>query len=742
MSVRLGPAVCECGRPLIGRQLKLCTLCKNADKHRNGSRARKVPQMFVSVDGEGRADEYGIMHMVSISYGREDGTSASLSAPTGRLTGQEVVRWLIDELHPRYVNEDGDEFKQVPVAFHFMWDTSVIAKDFDTDLMLVHKSTGKESGLLCNSNHLDGDDECKKFHRFDQELCQLVITEGGEGDLLAFDAESELAVASSPKRRFYAEHRPNGDYFDGVRRLDVHDTGSAFVGGLLRVLEVWQPELTDSQSRAIEWGKVARKDGFLGGTIAQIEEYSEAECVGHARVCRLLLNAVIESAGVIMQPRDLYGSGSVAGTAFKFHGVPTREQTEFTHDLAAGIAIDDIARMTYFGGLIETPVLGQIADVVDEADLNSAYPAQAIRLPCMRTDHGHWASKRGRAVSEAPDGAVGHVLCTWVTEAVSTGPFVVRTWDGRVKQPLSAQRVWVTLPEYQAAVGQFGDAIVAHHAVWWVQECECVEPFAWIADLYAERLKIKNAMALVEVGSPEWQAMKCREEAIKLIINSCYGKMAQQRPDLGKYTNLHFASFITGATRAEVRKESWARENQGGTVVYTHTDSVLSIGGDPVDGGKVLGAWGLEKQSHGLVIVQPGLAVSLDGGKGASRGCSLAEFEKATREWVVTADLTQPPNTWPALVIQRQMMLSRRLALARNKPHLAGSFVDMPLKATFNSTKRDVINARPMPGNPNAWIIPPCPIVDDEEAASLGDLKDYQSQLTKRIKAGEFDHDE
>lgn len=698
--------------------------------------------MVVSVDGEGKANALGLMDMVSISYGREDGTSKSLTAPEGeRITGLQVVEWLIDELHPHYTDADGQEFKQVLVAFHFGWDTSVIAKDFADDMMLVHKSTGKETGLLCNSNHLDGDDECRRFHRYDNHIIQTVITEGGEGDLLALHEPSGYGLTASPKRRFYAEHRPNGDLFKGVRRLDIHDTGTAFVGGLLRVLAVWQPELTPEQHSAIEWGKQSRKDGFLGGTLQQIEEYSEAECVGHARATRLLLTAIRESAGVIMRPSELFGSGSVAGAAYKFHSVPTRELSQVCTDTVAGLAIDDIARMTYFGGLIETPVLGQIATVVDEADLNSAYPAQAIRLPCMREGHGRWARRRGKTGQGPPQGAVGHVLATWSVSAVSTGPFVVRTREGRVKQPLIGHRVWVTLPEFEAAIEQFPKDVIAHHTVWWVAECGCNNPLDWIADLYAERLTIKAAMALEVPGSDAWQALKCREEAIKLIINSCYGKLAQQRPTLGKYTNLHYAGYITGATRAEVRRESWRREAQGGTVVYTHTDSVLSVGGAPTDGGKALGKWGLEKQSHGFVIVQPGLAVALDGGKAASRGCGVDEFRLATQAWVLINDLRRPPLEWVPMVIERQMMISRRLALARNKPELAGSFQHMPLTVTFNSTKRDMSRAIPMPGNPGAWIIPPAQVVYEDEVATLSDLKDYQSQLTRLINAGTFDND-
>lgn len=748
MTERLAGRHCECGRELPARAKRLCDLCRVADPHRNRARVRRRPsQMFVSVDCEGH-QEGSEMVLVSASYGREDGSSESLSAaPGGRLTGQEVIQWLIERLAAPYTDESGRPWVQVPVAFHFGWDTAVIARDFSGPLVLVHKSTAKERGLLCWTEH-PPEDVCLKFHRDDQAIAQAIITEGGEGDVLAWDPGSGLALATSHKRRFYAEHRPHGDLFDGNRRLDIHDTGSAFVGGLLRVIDVWQPELSDAQRSAIEWGKAARQHGFLGGSAADIERYSEAECVAHARCCRLLLRAVREATHVTIEPRALFGSGSIAAATFKHHQVTIRDETDHGRAKVAGLTIEDVARMTYFGGLIEADVLGLIDQPVDEVDINSAYPSKAIQLPCMAIGHGKWHRQRGDVI--APPGAVGHVLATWAVDSdTSTPPFVVRTPQGTVRQPLSATRVWVSLPEYEAAVERFPNDVIAVESVWWQPHCGCVNPLGWLSQVYDARQAIKAEMKGLTEGSPEWQALNCRQEAIKLVINSAYGKTAQQRPDYGRYTNLHWASYITGATRAQVRRETWGREAQGGLVVYQHTDSVLSIGGDPQDGGKALGAWGLEHQSHGLVIVQPGLAVSMIHGKVASRGVQADPFRRAVERWLYPwsdlatrtthepVDLTQHPMTWTPLTIGREMMISRRMAIARGKPGLAGAFQPMPLTVKFRTGKRDLRAAQPVPGNPQAWAVPPVPLVQAQ--ATLDDLRDFKTELTRRILAGEFD---
>jgi hypothetical protein len=731
----------KCVRPLIGRQDKYCTRCINVDKNNNRSRRDKRSEMFVSIDTEG-VEIFGIMRTVSVSYGREDGTSDSLSAPDGEwLTGQETLGWLIDHVSGIYTDSNGAEWKQAHVAFHFGYDTAVIAKDFTDELTLIYKATARNRNLLCNTSHKDDEEPCLRLHRYDEYLQQLVITEGGENDVIAWHAPSQIGIATSTKRRFYAELRPLGDRMEGNRRLDIHDTGTAFTGGLLKVIDDWQPELSDAQRAAIDWGKASRKNSFNAADIVQIEQYSEAECVAHARTCRKLLNSLTEAGHIPMKPSQLFGSGSIASAALDYYGVAPRKMTMTCDRMVKGLTVDQLPAMTYFGGLIETPVLGQIDDVVDEADINSAYPSHMVTLPCMREGHGNWVSRPGSRLSEAPSGSLGYVQASWDVRTPSTPPFLVRTREGLVRQPLTGSRVWVSLPEFEAAAERFPQDVTAHHVAYYVQECECENPLTFLADLYSKRADIKRQMKECEEGTSQWLLLNCQQLAIKLVINSIYGKFAQRRPQAGRFTNMHYASHITGCTRAQVRRESWLREDQGGTVVYTHTDSVLSIGGNPIDGGPLLGSWSLEKQSHGFTIVQPGLAVAIVSGKTASRGCGKAEFRIGVEEWLKIADLTKPPRTWPSIPIKRTFMMGRRLAIHEGHPELAGNFVSRDFNPGFTSKKRNLDKAEPLPGNPRAWIIPPCPIVYADELATYEDIRSFETELSRLIAAGQFDDD-
>lgn len=697
--------------------------------------------MLVSVDSETKwSGEYGRQIITTLSFGREDGTSGSYHGTDAPA----AYRWLFDQLAMEYTGVDGTTYRQVPKAFHFGHDTAVLANGLDFDKMfLVRKVQTRIRTALCGATHRPGEHcdvehgETGLLHRYDTEDVKATLSDGIHSDLAAYDPDTNLAMCFGTGQGAYLELRPHGDRYDEWKRLVIKDTGRAFTGGLESVIAHWQPELTGRQKAAIAWGKRARLNGFAGATDQEIAEYSEAECVAHARVCRKLLDCINRAAHVPMRPDQLGGSGSIAAAVMKHYGVTKRRETHTEE------GTDDLPLLDYFGGLIETPVVGLVQGQVDEEDINSAYPSRMIHLPCMRAGHGQWYTVRP-AGGPIPQGyEVGHALVSWIVPGgvTSTPPFIVRSRNGRVSQPLTGRKVWVTLAELYAALERFPDTVFVHRIAYWDDECECPPPFEFLADLYNARLDTKELMALVPKGSPEWMELDDIQRTIKLIINSIYGKLAQTRPEPGPFTNLHYASYITGSTRAQVRRKAWEVEDAGGTVVYQHTDSVLSTGGRPSDGGSLLGAWGLEKPSTDFLIIQPGLAMSLgtaSSGKCASRGAHIRDFTLAAWNWYQNTDLTQYPATWPRLVIEQDSMVSLRLAMARGKPHLAGSFEHRTTEINVLSRKRDYSRCTPLPGSPTAWIVPPVVRVEDP-VTCIEDVRIYRSILDRRRRAGEFD---
>jgi hypothetical protein len=733
--VRKTVKLCECGRVVESAHNRAirCNLCKAADPHRNRTRQVKRNEIAVAIDMEGHQADDGIMRFITASFGREDGSADTLMATgtEGHLTAFQVARWLLDHCAGSYTDVNGNQRVQVPMGFHLKWDSAVMARDFalDTTTYLIHKRGQQKHDLtpLCWS---DVEHECDKIHRTDREAVVSAL-DYGEKDLLAYHPGSDMAFVFSPGRRLYIEHRPEGDRYNRGRVLDVHDIGTAFTGGLLKVINDWSPQLTDEQQAIIEWGKLARKGDVFGDSAERdkVKEYSEAECVATARCARELVNSLKSAFQMQMEMSDLYGSGSVAAAALKHFGVTKREQTHEDVEPFMGFNLWDLGRLTYFGGQIEAPVVGLIPGFIDEVDINSAYPAQAIKLPCMRSGHGHWVRHKRytRKVVIPAHTTLGYVRCSWAVETPSSPPFSIRLPNGSVRTTKAGKNTWVTLAEYRAAVAQFGAIqIQAHSIVWWNQDCECEPPLRQLADAYKRRADIKAQMKGLQEGTPEWRLLECQQMAIKLVINSVYGKLAQQKPELGPYTNMHYAAFVTGATRAMVRVETWEQEARGGLVVYQHTDSVLSQGGNPQDRGKDLGAWGKEESSEDMLILQPGLAVAFGGHrKTATRGVNKVIFKATAMEWSAENDFTTHPENWK-MTIHQESMMSWGLAVMQNKIEKAGSFNPQTKEIQVLSTKRDFSNAKQLPCK-TAWQIPPVDYVP--AVASVDDLLQYRSKM-------------
>lgn len=731
----------RCEAPIVGRgnRATRCTLCASHDPHRHAG--RRLPQMFVGVDSETRwSPADGRQRILTLTYAREDGSRATWIRGRDGDLETEAYLWLVRELSGPYEDAAGQQWRQVAKGFHLNHDLAVLGNGLDPrEMFLVRKVQVKIETALCGREHrMEKDCDLDTapgvtgiLHRYQADDINAIISDGMLGDVIAFHRPSGLALAGAAGQGMYLEERPNGDRYEGWSRLVIRDVGRSFLGGLLQVIAQWNPELSPSDLALIEWGKSVRGDGFGEESLERIAAYSEAECLALARVCRKLQDAVRAGAHVDMRPSQLAGSGSIAAATLRHYKAPRRSETH-CDDL-----VDPLARMTYFGGLIEAPVVGLLAQPVDGADINSAYPSKMIHIPCMRSGHGRWVKRTsGDDLGEH----LGHVLVSWDVSRhqTSTPPFMVRRKSGAVAQPLAGSRVWVTLAEYQAARRRFPLDIAFHRAWEWMPECDCGNVLGFLSDLYAARLAVKDSMASMVPGSPAFEEASCVERALKLIINSIYGKLAQSKNGLGPYTNLHYASYVTGATRAQVREEAWEIETAGGTVVYQHTDSVLSVGVNVLDEGKGLGKWGREKTSHNFLVIQPGLALSLDGaGKIASRGVRQADFIPAAHSWFAAADLSLHPREWPALVTEQSVMISRRQALARGKPHLAGSFETKITSSCVIAQKRDYEHAEPVPGNPLAWRVPPILFVWD--MATEDDLREFKSRLDRRRQSGEFD---
>lgn len=753
LGTRKGEKLCSCGRPVTSTHNRAtkCDFCKAADPHYHRTRQQHKRTMYVAIDTEGDDDmsmpeETRSHKTLTLTYNRQDNSGETFLKGQGQFIDIfEGLKWLIQKCSGTYKSATGQVYTQIPIGFHLTYDSAMVFHNFflhPEDLMIVRKANGQSNKLdkrtpLCNTVHKPDDDHCPKLHR-ENILDLRAVVMSGEDDLCVLHKPSGIAFTFAEGRRLYLEYRPRGETWggEGAAVLDIHDVGRAFTGKLEDVLDDWQPPLSTDQREIIRWGKALRKDGLFHEDINQVARYSETECYALTQVCNKLVAAIKSALKMPFDETKLYGSGSIAQQTLKHFGVATREDSHVDPEPFQGELFENWGRLGYFGGLIEAPVVGKVPGHADEVDINSAYPSYLVDLPCMANGHGHTARhKRFTRKTVIPDEAtIGYVLCRWSVITESTGPFVVRTKGNSVFAPLNQNEyVVVTLVEYRAAVKQFGnDGIFVKSAIWWVQECKCPNPLAPLGDAYAKRLEIKNEMEQIGKSDPKYPLLNAQQMAIKLVINSVYGKLAQQRPTIGTYTNMHYAAYVTGATRAQLREETWLREAQGGTALYQHTDGLTTIGGNPVDGGSALGAWGLETKKNivNCILVQAGLMVG--GDKVATRGVNKGAFVIAVEQWAEEVDFTTHPSTWPVITVTGQSMMTVNQAIIQNKVHKAGTFSPVIKEVRVVTPKRNFDKAAQLPGMPTAWKIPPKEFVLDVVTSS-DDLQEAQTALQRRL---------
>jgi hypothetical protein len=148
-----------------------------------------------------------------------------------------------------------------------------------------------------------------------------------------------------------------------------------------------------------------------------------------------------------------------------------------------------------------------------------------------------------------------------------------------------------------------------------------VKPFAWVDDMYLQRLEYKNK----GYGA---------ERILKLALNSLYGKMAQQtgakkiegKWKIPSYHQLEWAGWVTSSTRAKLFQAAMKAPDD---IIAFETDAVFSKVPLQLSISKALGDWG-EDQLTNLTYVQTGVswASTEHESKAKYRGFDEGSFEE------------------------------------------------------------------------------------------------------------------
>lgn len=505
----------------------------------------------------------------------------------------------------------------------------------------------------------------------------------------------------------------------------INDVGSFFQCRFVQALEAWQIG-SDDERRIIATGKDMRGN-FEVSDIEMIDRYNAMEIKLLQELMEKFRSACYD---VDLRPSKWQGPGLLAKSMLASNGVAKTKDVPLLND-AAYDGLLTFGRSAFYGGRPELAVVGPVERPVFQYDINSAYPAAMLDVPCLM--HGGWEFE------EYVGGMPATAICA--DSAIVFGKFEIsnvrrqnadryakggnsktplwfglpfRSPDGSICYP-AAGRGWYWDFEIRSAIHQ---DFIADSAWVYNRQCDC-KPLAFIEDMYQKRLALgKNGPGTV----------------LKLAINSVYGVCVQS---IGKpeYANSVWGSYITARCRAQIQdfihsSPSCTQGSCGSDILMVATDSVATWRQrKDIPLSKELGEWDEEVHPKGMFLIQPGLYFGSSGKHAKTRGVPLAvieekeaEFRAAFRAMVETQRLDAGDVSVP-----QHMFVGIRYALHRHNAKLLGQWIrlgdnkddDGGKKIKFDWTTkrlafpilpptvgRSYVQTFPQPGDPGAVTLP------------------------------------
>jgi hypothetical protein len=367
--------------------------------------------------------------------------------------------------------------------------------------------------------------------------------------------------------------------------ITLYDVWSFFNTSFVKACEKFLGE-SDELER-IRQGK-KRRTVF---SYQDIDEFIIPYCFLEIRfLVRLMetFRALLYGAG--FKIRMWHGPGAIASFILRKNGV--QQAMANTPD-----AVREAAQYAYAAGRFELPKAGYFPRVFS-VDQNSAYPNAIAQLPNLA--NGEWRHVVGKPKRLARFGVYRVKSEHSFANALSRGlaPLFHRDQAGRISYPF-ANDGWYWSPEVSLI---WGDSRYTILEGWEFDPADLNDrPFKWVQDMFNQRL--------------DWQREgNSAEYALKIALNSLYGKMAQrvgwdkenQKPP--KWHQLEWAGWVTSYTRACIYRMSIRLGVD--SIVAIETDGIYTTT-DPRSKGVVhdtgLGEWKISENDDTFYI-QNGLA--------------------------------------------------------------------------------------------------------------------------------------
>lgn len=341
------------------------------------------------------------------------------------------------------------------------------------------------------------------------------------------------------------------------RSAKVYEVFGFFQSSFVKALEAWEIGAPEEIRRM-----KAERGSFRRADLEAVTRYCALECDYLVELMGALRSACGD-AGFL--PSSWHGAGAAAAALLKAHDVASyhRHDLELTSEHVA----EDVVQGAYYGGRVELLHQGVHHHVI-AADIKSAYPAAMVELPSLK------GARLNKRVAFDPE-RFGVWRVSWsCPKGTTIAPFPVRVKQS-IFYPLSGEGTYHTV-EVAAALA-LGYPIDVHWG--WVLDGPQtkVRPFEWIPRVFDKRAQYKAEG-------------RAAEKAIKLALNSCYGKLAQgpskfvPTPQFQSYL---WAGHITAATRAKVLTAAALADDP----IMIATDGIYAKGFTGLGEGGGLGTW-------------------------------------------------------------------------------------------------------------------------------------------------------
>lgn len=335
-------------------------------------------------------------------------------------------------------------------------------------------------------------------------------------------------------------------------------------------------------------------------------------CIKDCQLTKQLMDIWVEAFynNFNFYPNAFYSAGYLTSQLFKIKldSFPSFRKIPFP--------IQSIAYNAYFGGRFEIMERGKFTDI-HHYDINSAYPYAMTLLPDF--DNGKWIKITSLNQYKKYSKYVGFYKIQVSSREKRISPFMFRGEYGNVYCPRGNFITFTTSFEIEAAKN-YDVTIQKIIGYCFIPKTKRKTKFnKLIQDMYNKRLQQTNAG---------------QKYVYKVLINSGYGKFAQNKPEPKNLFNPVYCAAITGKCRAMLLD---AAANHKNDIIMFATDGIFSKKklDVPTPKEKILGQW--EYQHHpNMHLVMAGIySVNTDKNKKLetkSRGFSLRVFDPKTKQ--------------------------------------------------------------------------------------------------------------